>query len=46
MKEWLRELGGCGCQVVERMTEAAFDLPDAMAGELFDRFLVWTWRPC
>ncbi|MFV2009738.1 MULTISPECIES: hypothetical protein [unclassified Micromonospora] len=31
---------------VERMTEAAFDLPDVTAAELFDRFLVWTWRPC
>ncbi|MFV2124356.1 hypothetical protein ACFHWS_07380 [Micromonospora sp. LOL_013] len=32
--------------MVERMTEAAFDLPDVTAAELFDRFLVWTWRPC
>jgi hypothetical protein len=31
---------------VERMTEAALDLPDVTAAELFDRFLVWTWRPC
>ncbi|WJK40478.1 hypothetical protein O7608_29485 [Solwaraspora sp. WMMA2056] len=31
---------------VERMTEAAFDLPDVTAAELFDRFLVWTRRPC
>ncbi|MFV2018823.1 hypothetical protein [Micromonospora sp. LOL_023] len=30
---------------VERMTEAALDLPDVTAAELFDRFLVWTWRP-
>ena len=32
--------------MVERMTEAAIDLPDVTAAELFDRFLVWTWRPC
>ncbi|WP_326552204.1 hypothetical protein [Micromonospora sp. NBC_01813] len=30
---------------VERMTEAALDLPDITAPELFERFLVWTWLP-
>ncbi|MDG4767725.1 hypothetical protein O7632_27055 [Solwaraspora sp. WMMD406] len=37
---------GLATYAVERMTEAAFDLPDVTAAELFDRFLVWTWRPC